>query len=74
MDLPKSAPPAEWGRQSLQHFILAGLMNSGQSTPEQMEQFLRGADLSGACLRGAYLSGATVSIGNVYRKISKENE
>ena len=50
-----SGPTPEWSAQSHLHVCVAGLLNSGNSSPEQVIELLRGADLR----------GANVSIGNV---------
>jgi hypothetical protein len=73
----KEGPSSEWSGQDLAHTLIAGVMRSGISTPQQMlnllsnlrEANLREANLSGANLREADLSGAQVKIGNVYRQI-----
>ena len=58
----KSGPPPEWVAQSGSHLLAAALMNSGSSTPEQIEAVLQadlqGADLQDADLQGVDLRGA----------------
>ena len=53
-----AGPSPEWSGQDLWHTLVAGILRSGNSTPEQMLQLLRNADLRAADLRGVNLSGA----------------
>jgi hypothetical protein len=57
----QGGPPREWVGQSLRHTVVAGLLQSGRSTPAQIALILSGADLRGADLSGAYLSEAYLS-------------
>jgi hypothetical protein len=52
-----SGPQAEWAAQSIIHVAACGLMNSSNSTPDQMLSILRGADLRDAFI---YLGNKTV--------------
>ncbi len=71
-----SGPPAEWAAKDLRHILLAGLMNSGLSTPDQIAAIanltranLTRANLTDANLTDADLTDALVMIGNVIRRI-----
>jgi Pentapeptide repeats (8 copies) len=59
-------PPNVWG-SDLRRILVAALLNSGRSTPEQVLAILAlpDANLSGANLRGADLSGADLSGANL---------
>jgi len=56
-----SGPTPEWSAQSHLHVCVAGLLNSGNSSPEQVIELLSGADLRSADLRDANLRGADLS-------------
>ena len=60
-----NGPGAEWASKDAQHVILAALMNSGYSRPEQMEEIANNANLARADLAGANLTGADLAGANL---------
>ena len=69
----KAGPQPEWLTDQT-HTVVAGLLRSGTSTPEQILSFLRESDLCGANLRESELCGADLRKANLSgANLSKAN-